>query len=207
MFFKVLEIYKKLRDDNKKDIPFNIKVLIGLVTIDFILLFVCEINKCNVGVIITYCISVIITCITCILADKFVVNNFDNIAKNYNDEILKEFEKMLIKLKIGSSACISTLIDECKEYEKIQKDTFLTRLKYILGIAVVPLITSAGSLFILNYNDEQKIGILILAAISIVLIFYIFNSLYELYRRIYCEYNILARNMRYDLELILAQCN
>ena len=39
MFFKVLEIYKKLRDDNKKDIPFNIKVLIGLVTIDFILLF------------------------------------------------------------------------------------------------------------------------------------------------------------------------
>lgn len=61
MFFKVLEIYKKLRDDNKKDIPFNIKVLIGLVTIDFILLFVCEINKCNVGVIITYCISVIIS--------------------------------------------------------------------------------------------------------------------------------------------------
>ena len=58
MFFKVLEIYKKLRDDNKKDIPFNIKVLIGLVTIDFILLFVCEINNCNVGVIITYCISV-----------------------------------------------------------------------------------------------------------------------------------------------------
>lgn len=205
MFYKVLYIYKEIRANNKKDIPLKIKVLIVLVTIALVMVIVCEIKSCNVGMIIAYCVSVILACIICILSDKMAANHFEDVARDYNNKILKDFEKKLAELNIGSSICINTLIDECKEYEKMQNDTFLVRLKYIFGIAVLPLITSAGSIFLLKYHNEQKIEILILAAFGVILIFYILDSLYKAYRKLHYEYNILARDMRYDLELILAQ--
>lgn len=87
----------------------------------------------------------------------------------------------------------------------VEKDAGLKNFKYILGIAIIPLITSAGTLIISKMDDEVKIVIFLLTALIIGVGYVILSLLYDSYIKFIYQYNDLAKSMRYDLELILAK--
>lgn len=205
MYMKILGLYKGLKDNNKKGIHGHI---ILCLSITYIFLFV--------GIIIgalgyenimlcAYAFFTICTFITCILSYRLVNNCFENNTKDYNDNVLDPFENKLGELKIGNNKSIERLIEQCKEYEMVEKDAGLKNFKYILGIAIIPLITSAGTLIISKMDDEVKIVIFLFTALIIGVGYVILSLLYDSYIKFIYQYNDLAKSMRYDLELILAK--
>lgn len=193
MFIKLLELYKKLISNNKKSIPIHIILCIIVIFISFVGGLIAGAKNQNKIVIVAYVLLILFTFITCVLYYRLRENSLENDIEDYNENVLGKLESKLDELKMGSNKCIKILIEQCKEYEKVEKDGGLKKIKYIFGIAIIPLITSAG-----------KIAILIVSALVIGVGVVILNLLYESYINIIYDYNYYAKKMRYDLELILA---
>lgn len=205
MFMKILELYKELINDNKKSIPIPIKLCIMAVYILLGAGLIAGVNDNKKIMIGAYIFLIIFTFITCILSHRLGSTCLEKTINIYNKNVLGMLEDKLYELKMGSSKCINMLIEQCKEYEKVEKDRGLKKIKYILEIAIIPLITSAGTIIISQMDDEGKIAIFIVSALLIGAVFVISNLLYESYINFIYEYNYYAKKMRYDLELILAR--
>ena len=205
MYMKILGLYKGLKDSNKKGIPGHIILCLSITYIFLFLgIIIGALGYENI-MLCAYAFFTICTFITCILSYRLVNNCFENNTKDYNDNVLDPFENKLRELKIGNNKSIERLIEQCKEYEMVEKDAGLKNFKYILGIAIIPLITSAGTLIISKMNDEVKIVIFLLTALIIGVGYVILSLLYDSYIKFIYQYNDLAKSMRYDLELILAK--
>ena len=204
MFIKLLELYKKLISNNKKSIPIHIILCIIVIFISFVGGLIAGAKNQNKIVIVAYVLLILFTFITCVLYYRLRENSLENDIEDYNENVLGKLESKIDELKMGSNKCIKILIEQCKEYEKVEKDGGLKKIKYIFGIAIIPLITSAGKIIFSQMDDKGKIAILIVSALVIGVGVVILNLLYESYINIIYDYNYYAKKMRYDLELILA---
>ena len=158
MYMKILGLYKGLKDSNKKGIPGHIILCLSITYIFLFLgIIIGALGYENI-MLCAYAFFTICTFITCILSYRLVNNCFENNTKDYNDNVLDPFENKLRELKIGNNKSIERLIEQCKEYEMVEKDAGLKNFKYILGIAIIPLITSAGTLIISKMDDEEKVN-------------------------------------------------
>lgn len=203
MFVKILKLYKELINYDKK-IPTKIKLSIITAIIFLIMGLIAGAIGCDTYMSKFYILYIISMIVLCYFSYKFGGDFLETNTIDYK-KVLDDFEKKLCELKIGSNNCIERLIEQCKEYEEVEKDVGLKKIKYIVGIAIIPLITSAGTLIISKMNDEWRIVIFLVSALLIGVGFVIFNLLYDSYIKFVYEYNYLAKKMRYDLELILAR--
>lgn len=205
MFVNILKLYKEVINYNKKRIPWKIKMSMGSSIIFLCLGLIMGAIGCDIFMSVFYIFYIISMIILCYFSYQFGGTFLETNTIDYKEKVLDDFENKLYELKIGSNNCIERLIEQCKEYENVEKDVGLKKIKYIVGIAIIPLITSAGTLIISKMNDEWRIVIFLVSALLIGVGFIIFNLLYDSYIKFVYEYNYLAKKMRYDLELILAR--